>query len=98
MCCRTHHVVFPVDRGGARQQMTKGLAPENINSGSGSELVSRVGLAALEPLGRERTAEPVDVIAHPPFEPTEWQIVPLPTNCCPTSGNPSVAANLPPPP
>ena len=49
------------------------------DTGSGGELVSRVGLAALEPLGSERAAEP------------EWQIIPFPTDCCPTSGNPSVA-------
>jgi hypothetical protein len=47
--------------------MAKGLAPQNIRSGSGGEFVSRDGLAALEPLGSERAAESVDVIAHPPF-------------------------------
>jgi len=31
----------------------------------------RFGLAALEPLGSDRAAEPVDVIPHPAFEPTE---------------------------
>jgi hypothetical protein len=71
--------------------MAKGLAPQNISSGSGGKFVSRVGLAALEPLGRERAAEPVDVIAHPPFEPTEGQIIPLPADRCPTSGKPPVA-------
>jgi len=86
MCQRTHDPVFPIDGMGAWQQMTEGLAPQNICSGSGGEFVSRVGLAAFEPLGSERAAEPVDVIAHPPFEPTEWQIVPFPTDCCPTSG------------
>ena len=91
MCQRAHDPVFPVDRVGAWQQMAKGLAPQNISSGSGDELVSRVGLAALEPLGSERAAEPVDVIAHPPFEPTEWQIIPLPASCFRTNGNPSVA-------
>ena len=80
-----------VDCVSAWQQMAKGLAPQNISSGGGGELVSRVGLAALEPLGSKRAAEPVEVIAHPPFEPTEWQIIPFPTDCCPTSGNPSVA-------
>ena len=53
--------------------------------------VSRVGLAALEPLSGERAAEPVDVIAHPPFEATEGQIIPLTTDCCRTRGNPPVA-------
>ena len=91
MCQRTHDPVFPVDRVGAWQQMAKGLAPQNIRSGSGGEFVSWVGLAALEPLGSERAAEPVDAIAHPPFEPTEGQIIPLPADCCPTSGNPPVA-------
>jgi hypothetical protein len=71
--------------------MTEGLAPQNICSGSGGEFVSRVGLAAFEPLGSERAAEPVDAIAHPPFEPTEGQIIPLPADCCPTTGNPPVA-------
>ena len=91
MCQRTHDPVFAVDSVGAWKQMAQGLAPQNISSGSGDELVSRVGLAALEPLGSERTAEPVDVIAHPPFEPTEWQIISFPANCIRTSGNPSVA-------
>jgi hypothetical protein len=44
-------------------------------------------LAALEPLGSERAAEPVDVIAHPPFEPTEGQIIPLRADCCPATGS-----------
>jgi hypothetical protein len=60
MCQRTHDPVFPVDRVGAWQQMPKGLAPQNIRPGSGGEFVSRVGLAALEPLGSERAAEPVE--------------------------------------
>ena len=87
----TGTAVFPIDGMGAWQQMTEGLAPQNIRSGSGGEFVSRVGLAALEPLGSERAAEPVEVIAHPPFEPTEGQIIPLPTDRCPTCGNPPVA-------
>ena len=91
VCASAHDPVFPVDRVGARQQMAKGLAPQNISFASGDELVSRVGLAAFEPLGSERAAEPVDVIAHPPFEPTEWQIISFPTNCFRTNGNPSVA-------
>ena len=80
-----------VDCVSAWQQMAKGLAPQNIRSGSGDELVSRVGLAALEPLGSERATEPGDAIAHPPFEPTEGQIIPLPADRCPTSGKPPVA-------
>jgi hypothetical protein len=66
----------------------RGFAPQNVRSGSGGELVSRVGLAALEPLGSERAAEPVEVIAHPPFEPTEGQII---RGLLPLSGNPPVA-------
>src|SRR5690348_18468751 len=91
MCQRAHNPVFPVDRVGAWQQMAKGLAPQNIRSASGDELVSRVGLAALEPLGSERATEPGDAITHPPFEPTEGQIIPFPTNCFRTNGNPFVA-------
>jgi hypothetical protein len=87
MCQRAHDPVFPVDRVGARQQMAKGLAPQNIRSGGGGEFVSRVGLAALEPLGRERATEPGDAIAHPPFEPTEGQII---RGLLPLSMNPPV--------
>jgi hypothetical protein len=55
----------------AWQQIPEGLAPQNIRPGGGNELVGGIGLAALEPLGNERAAEPVDVIAHPAFEPTK---------------------------
>src|SRR5438132_11236114 len=60
---------------GARQQLTERLAPQYVRAGAGEKLVGRVRLAARELLGGERTAEPVDVAAHPAFEPAERQTV-----------------------
>src|SRR5215469_1313330 len=88
---RTYDSVFPVDRMGAWQQIPERFAPQNIRSASSGELIGRIGLPALEPLGDERAAEPVDVIAHPAFEPTKRQSNRVPTDRCPTRGTPPVA-------
>jgi hypothetical protein len=77
--------VFPVDRVGAWQQMAKGLPPQNIRSGGGGEFVSRVGLAALEPLSSERATEPGDAIAHPPLSEETDPARPSAACACPES-------------
>src|SRR5215831_9240765 len=56
-----------------------------------AELIGRIGLPALEPLRNDRATEPVDVIAHPTFEPTKRQSNRVPTDRCPTRGTPPVA-------
>jgi hypothetical protein len=71
--------------------MAERLTAQNIDPGISDKLVGGIGLAALEPLGGERTTEPVDVIAHPAFDPTEREIVLLPPDCCPAREYPPVA-------
>ena len=88
---RTYDSVFPVDCMGAWQQIPERFAPQNIRSGSSDELIGGIGLTALEPLGNDRAAEPVDVIAQPAFEPTERQSNRVLTDRCPTRGTPPVA-------
>jgi hypothetical protein len=51
--------------------MAKRLMPQNISSATGEELVRRIGLASLEPLGSEWASEPVHVIPHPTLKPSE---------------------------
>jgi len=68
-------------RSTARQQMAEGLASENIHICSGDELVGRIGLTARKPLDSDRATEPVDVISHPAFEPTEGQSMTLHKDC-----------------
>src|SRR5215831_20015182 len=88
---RTYDSVFPVDRMGAWQQIPERFAPQNIRSGCSGELIGGIGLPALEPFGNDRAAEPVDVIAHPAFEPTERQSNRVPPDRCPAGGTPTVA-------
>src|SRR5215469_16735767 len=76
---------------GAWQQIPERFTPQNVRSTSRGELIGRIGLPALEPLRNERATEPVDVIAHPAFEPTKRQSNRVPTDRCPTRGTPPVA-------
>ena len=46
---------------------------QHVRAGARAEPIGRVRLAARELLGGERAAEPLDVVAHPAFEPVERQ-------------------------
>jgi hypothetical protein len=66
---RRHHAILAVDRVRRRQQLPRGLAPQDVAAGARGDPVGRVRLPALElldaELARERPDVPSDVRREP---------------------------------